>query len=320
MKPRAKALGLVLVAGAMTLGAFGLHALLFSAAKNHSKPPPRGGHPASPAHPPALQSQISDLSAGPAAQPFILHAGVADRARAEHCLAQAVYYEAGDQGELGEAAVAQTVLNRLRHPDFPKSICGVIYQGALLSTGCQYSFTCNGALTRSPDDGGWRQAVRVARQALDGFVEPHVGWATHYHAAYVSPYWRGSLVRVSQIGAHIFYRWPGLAGAPAAFFGRYQGHEEVVSRSVLTEGDPPALLAIAEAPAKPKQIALKLGSTPQTYSLNEPGHAPLPGDLTPSRPHPTASQLAQIEALFANAKTDSPTDHEAAPPSPEKEP
>jgi hypothetical protein len=236
------------------------------------------------------------------ARPFILHAVVADRTRAEHCLAQAVYYEAGDQGALGEAAVAQTVLNRLRHPAFPKSVCGVVYQGALLPTGCQYSFTCNGALARGPDGAGWRQALRIARQALSGFVEPHVGWATHYHATYVSPYWRANLIRVSQVGAHIFYRWPGAAGAPQAFYGRYQGHEQTLSKGVLAEGDPPALLAIVQIPPEPKQIALRLGGTPQTYILNEPGHVPLPGSLTPSRPRLTASQAAQIESIFASAK------------------
>ncbi len=84
----------------------------------------------------------------PPARPFVLHASAPDRAQAEQCLAQAVYFEAGNQSAAGEAAVAQTVLNRLRHPDYPKSVCGVVYQGSSLKTGCQFSFTCDGSLNR----------------------------------------------------------------------------------------------------------------------------------------------------------------------------
>ena len=112
----------------------------------------------------------------PPAQPFKLGAdSPVDRQRAETCLAMAVYYEAGNQGPNGEAAVAQVELNRLRHPMFPKTVCGVVFQGSTLSTGCQFTFTCDGSLARRPSPTAWKQAVQVADRALDGYVQKDVG-------------------------------------------------------------------------------------------------------------------------------------------------
>ena len=140
-----------------------------------------------------------------AAQPFDISGSNVDQQRALLCLSQAVYYEAGFEPLEGRRAVAQVVLNRLRHPAFPKSICGVVYQGAGTGT-CQFTFVCDGALYRRPAEDAWRQAEAVARAALAGYVERSVGEATHYHADYVAPTWRRSLTEVQQIGAHIFYR------------------------------------------------------------------------------------------------------------------
>lgn len=145
-----------------------------------------------------------------------------DRRRALLCMTQAVYYEAGFEPLGGRRAVAQVVINRMRHPAFPKSVCGVVYQGARAPV-CQFSFVCDGSLYRRPALGAWKEAERVAQAALDGFVERMVGAATHYHADYVAPYWAPRLAKVSQIGAHIFYRWPGAWGSTAAFTGRYIG-------------------------------------------------------------------------------------------------
>ena len=175
--------------------------------------------------------------ANPPAQPFVLQASAADRAQAEHCLAQAVYFEAGREPADGQAAVAQTVLNRLRHPDYPKSVCGVVYQGASLRTGCQFSFTCDGSLNQPLVPSVWAEAQGVAKRALNGYVMAAVGEATHYHADYVQPYWSPTLVKITQIGQHIFYRWTGPWGQPSAFTGRYAGHEAHLSAAVLTEGD-----------------------------------------------------------------------------------
>ncbi len=156
------------------------------------------------------------------AQPFALTGTGLDQRRALLCLTQAVYYEAGFEPVEGRRAVAQVVLNRMRHPAFPKSVCGVVYQGAGSGV-CQFTFVCDGALYRAPARDAWLRAEDVARQALAGYVETSVGEATHYHADYVAPRWAPLLAKVSQIGQHIFYRWPGAWGQPAAFIGRYIG-------------------------------------------------------------------------------------------------
>jgi hypothetical protein len=145
-----------------------------------------------------------------------------DQRRALLCLTQAVYYEAGYEPVEGRRAVAQVVLNRMRHPAFPKSVCGVVYQGAGSGV-CQFTFVCDGALYRAPAHDAWLRAEEIARQALAGYVERTVGEATHYHADYVAPRWAPLLAKVAQIGQHIFYRWPGAWGQPTAFTGRYIG-------------------------------------------------------------------------------------------------
>ena len=101
-----------------------------------------------------------------AARPFVLHASEAEAAKARECLAKAVYYEAASEPDQGQAAVAQTVLNRVRDPGFPKSVCGVVFQGSGLPTGCQFSFTCDGSLSRQPSASGWARAMAVAKRAL----------------------------------------------------------------------------------------------------------------------------------------------------------
>jgi hypothetical protein len=175
-----------------------------------------------------LWNAASPVSAlpNPPARPFRLEAqGVLDETRAVDCMTAAIYYEAAYESADGQRAVAQVVLNRLRHPAFPKTVCGVVFQGSTRPTGCQFTFTCDGALARRPDEAGWSRARRVAEAALRGQVMPRVGNATHYHADYVAPYWSPSLVKVAAIGAHVFYRWTGVAGLPPAFAGRYAGGE-----------------------------------------------------------------------------------------------
>jgi spore germination cell wall hydrolase CwlJ-like protein len=158
-----------------------------------------------------------------AARPFLLSGGAAtDYERALLCLTQAVYYEAGFEPVEGRRAVAQVVLNRMRHPAFPKSVCGVVYQGSS-SPVCQFTFVCDGSLYRAPAAGAWRQARTIAQAALAGHVERSVGEATHYHADYVAPRWAPMLTKITKLGAHIFYRWPGAWGTRAAFNGRYIG-------------------------------------------------------------------------------------------------
>ena len=121
------------------------------------------------------------------------------------CLAQAVYFEARGEPLEGQEAVAQVVLNRTRLPQYPKQVCDVVFQGADRSTGCQFSFTCNGALGRPAESEAWRQANTVAERALAGFTFAPARDATHFHATWVNPYWSGSLTRLGRIGGHIFY-------------------------------------------------------------------------------------------------------------------
>lgn len=172
----------------------------------------------------SINSQTVDpVDIGPPAQPFrITGSGYA---AALDCLAQAVYYEAAIDGPAGERAVAQVILNRVRHPAFPSSICGVVFQGAERPTGCQFTFTCDGALTRRPYGGEWAQANAVARAALAGYVFAPVGLATHYHANTVVPYWAASLSKANIIGTQLFYRWKGSWGTPAAFRQQYSQRE-----------------------------------------------------------------------------------------------
>jgi spore germination cell wall hydrolase CwlJ-like protein len=160
-----------------------------------------------------------------AAAPFKLKTDAASRERALECLTQAVYYEAASEGADGQRAVAQIVLNRMRHPGYPASVCGVVYQGSDRPTGCQFTFTCDGSLARLPIQSLWKQAHKIAEQALAGKVFAPVGHATHYHADYVLPYWADSLDKSVQLGRHIFYRLKGGLGSARAFSQRYGGHE-----------------------------------------------------------------------------------------------
>ncbi|MCP1468574.1 hypothetical protein J3E64_000241 [Sphingobium sp. OAS761] len=149
-----------------------------------------------------------------------------DSYRAVNCLTNAVYYEAGNEPEDGQRAVAQVVLNRVRSRLWPDTVCGVIYEGSeRLDFRCQFTFSCDGSMARMPAAAAWARARRVAQDALDGHVYAPVGLATHYHTLAVRPAWSSSLNPVAVIGAHIFYRNPGFNGTPAAFTVAYGGHE-----------------------------------------------------------------------------------------------
>lgn len=148
-----------------------------------------------------------------------------DAARAAECLTAAVYYEARSETVEGQRAVAQVVLNRVRDRAFPKSICGVVYQGSTRSTGCQFSFTCDGSMLHQREPVAWARAAAVAQGALAGLVYAPVGAATFYHAYYVLPWWAPSLNRIGAIGSHIFYRWKGALERDLSFRQDYTGVE-----------------------------------------------------------------------------------------------
>ena len=180
-----------------------------------------------PALPPAatLSTLDTDRSIVAARRFGFGRASSLDRARALQCLTAAIWYEAASEPDAGQQAVAQVVLNRVRHPAFPATVCGVVYQGSE-KAGCQFSFACDGAMLRhQPSAAGWARAARVAAAALAGRVYAPVGLATHYHTFAVTPAWNRSLVMTDAVGAHFFHRWKGWWGTPAAFSRAYAGGE-----------------------------------------------------------------------------------------------
>ena len=190
-------------------------------------PEPTALQPLAPAEAVAMNAAMPVVPGyNPAARPFVVRGrSMIDQMRSLDCLTAAIYYEAASESDDGQRAVAQVVLNRVRHPTYPSTVCGVVYQGSERSTGCQFSFTCDGSLMRTPSVSGWARARRTAAAALAGSVYAPVGHATHYHTHAVLPYWAASLVKSAVIGAHIFYRWNGGWGTPRAFRQPYVGRE-----------------------------------------------------------------------------------------------
>ena len=221
---------------------------------------------------PSLPKDLADR-VGPAARALRAMGSDSDMMRAHKCLTMAVYYEAASESDAGQRAVAQVVLNRVAHPSYPGTVCGVVFQGSERRTGCQFTFTCDGSLERKPVPAFWDRASRVARQALAGAVYAPVGLATHYHTVAIHPYWADSLHKQTTIGAHIFYRWRGAAGQSAAFDFAWRGGEPAAApqpRSAapapIDETDPVALArafesarpqaapAVASEPARPVPV------------------------------------------------------------------
>ena len=124
------------------------------------------------------------------------------------CLSEAVYYEARSEDTIGQIAVAEVVMNRVANPHYPKTVCGVVFQGQYRQTGCQFTFTCDGSRAARPRGESWDRARAIALHVLLGLNTPMTGKATHYHTDYVNPYWAAGLVETGVIGTHIFYRFP----------------------------------------------------------------------------------------------------------------
>ena len=130
-------------------------------------------------------------------------------AEARQCLAEVLYYEARGEGETGEKAVAEVVMARLKSPDYPKTICGVVHEGAdRPGKHCQFSFACDGSLKRTRDALAWERASTLAVSILGGAVKlgGQTGHAIAYHSASVTPDWADDMLKTAQIGNHIFYR------------------------------------------------------------------------------------------------------------------
>ncbi len=126
--------------------------------------------------------------------------------RERRCLSTAIYFEARGEPVRGQIAVAQVILNRVRSPQFPQTICGVVYQGQM-QKGCQFSFACDGHTDMPRDNDQWALAQDIAKQVTSGQVWlPEVGYSTYYHANYVRPGWVNSMSKIDSIGNHIFYK------------------------------------------------------------------------------------------------------------------
>lgn len=207
---------------------------------------------------------------------FRLTGTATDKARALQCLTTAIYYEAATEPDNGQRAVAQVILNRARHPAFPASVCGVVYQGSE-KRGCQFSFACDGSMARTPSREHWARAARVAASALAGGVFAPVGMATHYHTYAVTPSWNRSLVMTGVFGAHFFHRWMGYWGTPTAFTQRYVGHEPVPGPHARVD------TVATPAPATPQQLAAASTAPP-----------PVPGRLA-------ATPKAAVQPAYADS-------------------
>ena len=208
-----------------------------------------------------------------------------DKARALQCLSMAIYYEAASESRDGQRAVAQVVLNRVAHPAYPASVCGVVFQGSQRSTGCQFTFTCDGSLARRPMQSVYARAQSIALAALSGEVFSPVGTATHYHTHAVNPYWASSLDLIGSIGAHRFYRWKGRAGRPDAFSMTYRGGEPTAAigdRSSRTA--PPAVSSGAGTIVPPPPA--------QVFDAPPRQNAPVSGTAARIEPPATAAPAA----------------------------
>ena len=220
-----------------------------------------------------ISARLGSIGNQDAVSPFRM-TGARDKSRDLECLTQAVYYEARGEGSNGMKAVAQVVLNRARHSAFPKTVCGVVFQGSNRSTGCQFSFTCNGAMRARVNQSAWNRARDVASSALSGEVFSPVGSATHFHTTAVAPSWRNRLVRVNHIGSHVFYRFGGSNGSASALANEVQASAAVPH--IMQASHTPA------APSGPRPYLVASNEAPVTaQAATAPSTAPTTSTVTP---------------------------------------
>ena len=238
------------------------------------------------------------------ARPFIFSpASAADRSRALRCLTQGIYYEAALEPTEGQEAVAQVILNRVRDLNYPNTICGVVFEGADRTTGCQFSFTCMGALSQAPVGWAWKRSQTVAERMLAGHVATKVGTATHYHADYVHPWWATTLNKLTQIGAHIFYRWKGMSGETAAFRQAYSGREPVIDEVRLSR--PRLQIAATDEASIAEAVANGEAMAPRTVVID--GQTRVVGVVSlGGRRQPTAEEIAAINQRLADYERPQP--------------
>jgi spore germination cell wall hydrolase CwlJ-like protein len=127
------------------------------------------------------------------------------------CLADNIYFEAKSEPYEGQLAVAQVTINRVEHPQYPKTVCGVVWQqGRDRRTGkrvAQFSWTLDGKPDVPKSKTAYEEAYAIAEEVLlYGVESAMIGTQViYYHANYVNPRWR-NVQRVAKIGNHIFYQ------------------------------------------------------------------------------------------------------------------
>lgn len=132
------------------------------------------------------------------------------------CMAQNIYFEAGNQPLAGKVAVAQVVLNRLDHSNYPGTMCNVIYQAQWqenwlgnmhpIRNKCQFSWFCDGKSDEPEISPTWYESLEIARDVVQDKYPDITEGATHYHADSVNPYWADDLNQTVIINNHIFYK------------------------------------------------------------------------------------------------------------------
>jgi spore germination cell wall hydrolase CwlJ-like protein len=155
----------------------------------------------------ASKGEVTGLDQRPRSPAERLALAGTARAKAEKCLANAVYFEARGESVRGQIAVAQVVMNRVFSPFYPNDVCGVVYQNVGRHLACQFTFACDGIPDIVTEPDAWERAKRIARDMLDGKLwMPEVSKSTHYHAYWVHPDWVNEMRKVFKLGVHTFYR------------------------------------------------------------------------------------------------------------------
>lgn len=229
--------------------------------------------------------------------------------RQTECLSNAIYYEARSEKTAGQLAVAEVIMNRVKDHRYPNSICEVVFQGATRTTGCQFTFTCDGAMDKEPKGWRWDKAQTIAAHVAMNLNEKKTAGATHYHATYVNPVWNSGLVRTTKIGQHIFYRFPRgneWAAASAKQERRLAQRrtglkvvKRVKAKTVAANVTPKPKV---DAAAATRSFVASQGLTPQavTPQISTPMKTIAPTErvtrrviTTPTQPAPTKSQTVR---------------------------
>lgn len=150
---------------------------------------------AAPAPQPAVAPEIDVAPVAPEAPRPPRRTASSDIDPELECLAKVVLHEAGNQSRTGQIAVAEVVMNRLRSPRFPNSICSVVLQRGQFFNVHAY---------RPYRDARWPRSVEIARQVRAGDAPRVTNGALFFRAHYGAPF--PGRTRVATIGAHAFYR------------------------------------------------------------------------------------------------------------------